>query len=103
MVRMTCECGRMLHGDECCFRNDLYDFEAWICPYCERVWFFPIKEVELPEEVRKADPNAPKSVKVSAFLADPMNEQAKAEMRKRLEKVGELISAIRRYFEQKGE
>jgi hypothetical protein len=35
MMKMTCECGKVLHGDECAFHNDNYkDVLLFLCPYC---------------------------------------------------------------------
>jgi hypothetical protein len=35
MMKMTCECGKILHSDECGFRNDHYrDVVLFLCPYC---------------------------------------------------------------------
>ena len=34
-MKMTCECGKILHSDECGFRNDNYkDVLLFLCPYC---------------------------------------------------------------------
>ena len=35
MVKLTCECGKVLHADECGFRNTNYkDVLLYLCPYC---------------------------------------------------------------------
>jgi hypothetical protein len=34
-MKLTCECGKVLHADECGFRNDNYkDVLIYVCPYC---------------------------------------------------------------------
>jgi len=58
----------------------MYDFEVWICPYCERIYFY-----------RKF-----------AIWEDPINEKAKAEMKKKLREIEKLMSAVRKCFEKKG-
>jgi len=35
VMKLTCECGKVLHADECGFRNDNYkDVLLYVCPYC---------------------------------------------------------------------
>ncbi len=34
-MKLTCECGKVLHADECGFHNDNYkDVLIYVCPYC---------------------------------------------------------------------
>jgi len=34
-MKLACECGKVLHADECGFRNDNYkDVLLYVCPYC---------------------------------------------------------------------
>jgi len=34
-MRLTCECGKVLHAEECGFRNENYkDVLIYVCPYC---------------------------------------------------------------------
>ena len=34
-MKLTCECGKVLHADECGFRNTNYkDVLLYLCPYC---------------------------------------------------------------------
>jgi len=34
-MKLTCECGKVLHADECGFHNDNYkDVVLFLCPYC---------------------------------------------------------------------
>ena len=34
-MKLTCDCGKVLHADECGFRNTNYkDVLLYLCPYC---------------------------------------------------------------------
>ena len=34
-MKLTCECGKVLHADECGFHNDNYKYVViYVCPYC---------------------------------------------------------------------
>jgi len=73
-VKTNClKCGKLLHEDECGFRNPDYSFTVFVCPYCRSMGFaLPIwtSPKEFEDEIKRMRKKNDEAIKMIESIAE---------------------------------